>query len=263
MTAMPQPRTGKPSWHRHSADEIIQIIGLAALCLLLATGPARAQQELTPAQQKAADLRLPDLDRSELLPERRTPTEVLLNERNPFGSLALPPPEEKDVAPIEMETEEMKIRRILGSLRVSGLTGDPGAGYTVLLGPLLLRTGETLPRLFADQAELLRVESVTDHDVVFTFVEKDQSLPPRTISFNFDLRPRVRSVLAGELMKKVVTFDKRGRMDMKPLPFGSAEVISDALDKQNVESLVERRFEMMGDTISAPKENETESATAK
>lgn len=263
MTAMPQLRTGTPQWHRHPADEIIKIISLAALCLLLASGFVRAQQELTPAQQKAADLRLPDLDRSELLPERRTPTEVLLHERNPFGSLALPPPEEKEVAPIEMETEEMKIRRILGSLRVSGVTGGPGAGYTVLLGPLLLRTGETLPRLFADQAEVLRVESVTDHDVVFAFVEKDSTLPPRTIGFNFDIRPRVRSVLTGELLKKAVTFDKRGRMDMKPLKLESVEAISDALDKQNMESLVERRFEMMGEAISTPQENETEPATTK
>lgn len=213
-------------------------------------------KELTPAQQKAADLRLPDLDRSGLLPERRNPTDVNNKERNPFGTVAPPPKEEKEIAPLEVETEEMKIRRILGSMRVSGITGSSDTGYTVLMGPLLLRTGTTLPRLFLDQAETLHVVSVTDHDVVIAFAEKDPALPPRTLSFGINLRPRVHSVLTGELLKKVVTFDRRGAVNMEPLKSQGAEVVSQSLDKQGAASLVERNFDMMGEATFTPKDNE-------
>lgn len=269
MIAIPQLRTKTLRQRSFSVCGIahhstaVKITILAALCLIPLSCLSQAQekitpdrQELTPAQQKAADLRLPEVDRSELLPERRTPTDVPANERNPFGSIALPPPEEKEVTPIEMETEEMKLRRILGNLRVSGVSGSPDTGYTVLLGPLVLRAGTTLPRLFENQAEILRIESVTDHDAVFAFVEKDTTLPPRTIGINFNLHPHVRSLLAGELLKNIASFDKKGGMDAKPLKMESAEAIAKALDKQNLESLVERRFEMMGEAIPSPQTNE-------
>lgn len=234
-----------------------------ALLMALTLYPAWAQQEVSPAQQKAADLRLPDLDRSGLLPEKRNPTDVRSDERNPFGSVAPPPKEEKEIAPIEVETEEMKIRRILGSLRVSGVTGDAATGYTALLGPLQLRSGEVLPRLFADQAEALHVVSVTDHDVVLSFTEKDPTLPPRTLSFSFNMRPRVRSVLPGELVKKTVTFDGRGAVAMEPLKTKGVAAVSEALDKQGAESLVERSFEMMGEATFVPQDHDPQPAKSK
>lgn len=231
----------------------------ALVCALLVFSPARAQQqELTPAQQKAADLRLPELDRTALLPEMRSPAEVRPGERNPFGLVSVPPPEEEKTAePVKAETEEMKIRRILGNMRVSGLGGEPG-NYTVLLGPLKLRTGEELPRLFANQAEVLRVASITDRDIVLTFSEKDPNLPPRTIGLNIDLKPRVHSLLAGDLFTKAVPFDKKGAPDLKPIETQQVKDLLDALKKQEFQSLVDRRTELMGEASQPPSPSEPE-----
>ena len=220
---------------------------LAFLAAFLACRPARAQQqELTPAQQKAADLRLPDLDRSAFLPERRTPTDVPEDERNPFGKSLPPPTEEKEIEPVKVETEEMKIRRVLSNMRVSGLSGAPG-DYTVLLGPLALRAGETLPKLFRDQAEVLRVESVSDREVVLIFVEKNPNLPPRAMSLSVDLKPRVDSVLAGELFTNSVSFDAKGAVSLKPLEGAGVKAVTTALTNQELQSMVDRRRALMGE----------------
>lgn len=245
-----------------AAGSAVHAVLAAGACAFLFTGFARAQeQELTPAQQKAADLRLPELDRTALLPEKRSPTDVTEGERNPFGNVSLPPPEEeKEAEPIQAETEEMKIRRILGNMRITGLSGAPG-DYTVLLGPLVLRQGEELPRLFTDQAEVLRVSSVTDRDVVLTFSEKDPNLPPRTIGLSIDLQPRVHSLLVGDLFTKTVPFDKRGAPDLKPLESPQNKALLEVLEnQQGLESLIERRRELMGEASYPPRESEPESS---
>lgn len=232
---------------------------LACASVLLAFGPVHAQeQELTPAQQKAADLRLPELDRTALLPEMRSPAEVRQGERNPFGLVSVPPPEEEKAAePVKAETEEMKIRRILGNMRASGLAGEPG-NYTVQLGPLKLREGEYVPRLFANQAEILSVSSITDRDVVLAFSEKDPNLPPRTIGLNIDLEPRVHSLLAGELFTKAVPFDKIGAPDLKPIETQQAKDLLEALKKQEFQSLIDRRTELMGEASQPARQSEPE-----
>lgn len=232
----------------------------SGVCAVVTVSPAVAQQELTPAQQKAADLRLPELDRTALLPEMRSPSDVSDGERNPFGNVSLPPPEEEapEAEPVQAETEEMKIRRILGNMRVTGVSGTPGA-YTVLLGSLQLRQGEELPRLFSDQAEVLRVSSVTEQDVVLTFAEKDPNVPPRTIGLGIDLKPRVRSLLHGDLFSKIVAFDKRGAPDLKPLESPAVKQLLEAIEEQDLESLIDRRRELMGEASHPPRESEPES----
>lgn len=230
------------------------------VCAFVTVSPAVAQQELTPAQQKAADLRLPELDRTALLPEMRSPSDVREGERNPFGNVSLPPPEEeaREAEPTQVETEEMKIRRILGNMRITGLSGTPG-DYAVLLGPLVLRQGEELPRLFNDQAEILRVTSVTDRDVVLTFAEKDPNLPPRTIGLSIDLKPRVHSLLVGDLFAKTVPFDKKGAPDLPYLESPQIKALLEVLEKQQgLESMIERRRELMGEASYPRRESEPE-----
>ena len=189
------------------------------LLVLVATAAAAAAQDanLTPEQQKALDMRMPDLDRSALEPQKRTPVAVRGEERNPFGLLSVPPQEEEEVK-IEVETEEMKIRRILGNMRVAGLSGSPGS-YRVVLGSMQLAEGDLVPRLFANQAERLRVEEINDRQVILTFVERrqQQDLPPRSIGLGIDLTPRVRSLLPGEVFTNVVQFDQKGAPVMEPL----------------------------------------------
>jgi hypothetical protein len=213
---------------------------------------------LTPEQQKSLDMRLPELNRAALEPEERIPREVEEGARNPFGLLSVPTPEEEEEVKIEVETEEMKIRRILGNMRVAGLAGQPGS-YRVLLGSVQLGIGDMVPRLFANQAERLRVEDITDRQVVLAFIERSQQkdLPPRTIGLGIDLSPRVRSLLPGEFFTSVVPFDERGGLALPPLKTESVETILEQIKKNDLtEGLTDQRRALLGEVMT-PAKNDT------
>jgi hypothetical protein len=213
----------------------------------VAACPAFAQEvALTPAEQKAADMRLPELDRSALQPEKREPETVREGERNPFGLIVLPKEEEEVVETVQTETEEMRIRRILVNMRISGLSGSEGS-YRAILGPMSIKEGDTLPKLFANQAEVLRVAKITDREVVLSFAEKDTNLPPRTLALGFDLQPRPNALLAGEFFKKLVPFTAKGVPDLKPVEMPSVKAVIEGAEASNLEGLVERSSELMGD----------------
>lgn len=224
---------------------------VALTVLVLSSGPLFAQtNKSTPADEKRADLRIPDLDRSALQPEKRTPTVVPQGERNPFGLLSVPPPEQEETVKIEVETEEMKIRRVLGNMRVSGLSGEAGS-YRALVGSIPVGKGDTLPRLFDDQAEVLVVAEITEKRVVLNFVDRKPSsdVPPRSIALGIDLEPRVRSVLPGALFTNVVQFDAKGAMSMKPLATGSVEAVVQSVEPRGLtESMIEHRRALLGET---------------
>ena len=232
---------------------------LTVLVLLLAAAsPCAAQTNaLTPEQQKRADMRIPELDRSALEPEKRNPTEVPAGERNPFGLMSVPPPEDAKEIKIEVETEEMKIRRVLGNMRVTGLAGEQGS-YRVLLGTIQLSAGDTVPRLFADQGEVLRVDEITERQVLLSFVERKQQndLPPRTIGLAVDLQPRVRSMLPGDLFTNVVEFDERGAQVLPPLKTKSVDAVIKQFETNGLtEALIDHRREFLGES-SPPAKNE-------
>jgi hypothetical protein len=236
-------------------------LGLLLLCLVL-TIPALAQErELTPAEQKAEDMRIPELDRSAMEPERREPATVVEGERNPFGLVSLPPEEVQEVEQIASETEEMRIRRILANMRISGVSGSPGS-YRVVLGSMQLEQGETLPKLFVDQAEVLRVQSIGEREIILAFEEKAPGLPARTIGLSYDLTPRPQSLLSGELFKKLVPFTPKGSPDLKPLEVPAVKAIAEGAEKSGLQGLTERSHELMGEASprssdeSAPKKSD-------
>ena len=232
------------------------------LALLVLTNPALAQdRELTPAEKKAADMRIPELDRSAMAPERREPATVVEGERNPFGLVSLPPEEVQEVEQIASETEEMRIRRILANMRISGVSGSPGS-YRVVLGSMQLKDGEILPKLFADQAEVLRVQSIGEREIILAFEEKAPGLPARTIGLGYDLTPRPQSLLSGELFKKLVPFTPKGAPDLKPLEVPAVKAIVEGAEKSGLQGLTERSHELMGEASprssdeSAPKKSD-------
>ena len=236
-------------------------LGLLLLCLVL-TIPALAQErELTPAEQKAADMRIPELDRSAMEPERREPATVVEGERNPFGLVSLPPEQVEEVEQIASETEEMRIRRILANMRISGVSGSPGS-YRVVLGSMQLKDGKVLPKLFADQAEVLRVQSIGEREIILAFEEKVTGLPARTIGLSYDLTPRPQSLLSGELFKKLVPFTPKGAPDLKPLEVPAVKAIAEGAEKSGLQGLTERSHELMGEASprssdeSAPKKSD-------
>jgi hypothetical protein len=223
------------------------------LLLLSVSQPAEGQQnQPSPEEQKAADLRMPELDRSALEPEMREPVEVAEGERNPFGLVGAPDGVEGPARPL-VETEEQKLRRILGSMRVSGLSGSPG-NYRVLLGSLLVREGEALPRLFADQAEVLRVAVITEREVTLAFVEEQTNKPARTIGLGMDLKPQVRSMLAGEVFRKLVPFKPTGEANVPPISSEAVQFYLNAAERNGLQSLVDRDVEFMGDASAKPPE---------
>ena len=217
------------------------------------------QKELTPDEQKAADMRLPDLDRSALEPDKREPAKVSEGERNPFGLVSLPPAEVEETETIAAETEEMRLRRILGNMRVSGAGGTAGS-RTVLLGPMRIKAGDKLPKLFADQAEILTVTALTDREITLSFEEKDAAVPPRTIGLRYDLRPRPQSLLPGELFLEVVPFTSKGAPDLKPLEVPAATAIAEGAKDAGLQGLTERSFELMGEPEFRADEKKTENA---
>lgn len=200
---------------------------------------------MTPAELKAADMRMPELDRSALEPERREPAVVREGERNPFGLVSVPA-EEPGEAALETETEENRLRRILGSMRVSGLSGSPGS-YRVVLGGMQIKEGERLPKMFADQAEILRVTSITDREIKLSFEEKDPSLPPRTIGIGYDLRPRPQSLLPGELFGKLVPFGPGGVPTLESLEVPAVTAVTEGAEAGRLQGLTERSFQLMGE----------------
>ena len=223
------------------------------LALLLVFAPffARGQAGAPSAEEeKRADMRIPELDRSALEPEKRAPTGVTEGERNPFGLLSVPPPEEEVDVKIEAETEEMKIRRVLGNMRVTGLSGEPGS-YRVLLGTTSLAAGDTVPRLFANQGEVLRVQEITDRQVLVAFVERRAAAdaPPRTLALSIDLQPRVRSVLPGEFFTTVVPFDEKGAQALDPLKTETVETMVKQFKTNNLtEAVTDHRRALLGES---------------
>lgn len=203
---------------------------------------------VTPEQETERDLRGPSLDEtylSSLTPQARAEAgfvDVRDDELSPFGmvSAALG----QLVGPARPPTEEEKIRRVLRSLRVGGLSGLPGS-YRVLLGPLSLGEGDQLPRLFANQAENLRVQSVSTREVVLQFVEADEGEEPRTIALSFDLSPGVDPLLVGEMFLKVVPVDGEGNVALPPRMPASVDAVMQGMRGQDWQSLVDRSTELM------------------
>jgi hypothetical protein len=214
---------------------------------------AEVSRKPTPAEQKAADLRLPKLDRSALQPENRQPVNVTEDERNPFGMVALLPGESRPVQVLKAESEETKLRRVLSNMRISGLAGSPGS-YGVLIGPIPAREGEELPRIFADQAERLRVDSITEREVKLVFVESDKSMVPRTIGLTVDLRPKVTALMPGEVFLRAVPFGADGGVTLPPMQSVAVDSTLKGLEASDLESLTERSYDLMG-TLKFPQDD--------
>lgn len=216
--------------------------GIFLICVMVVATAVRL-----PAQDAAEPQGAPEShDREVFDPETRQSAEVLDGERNPFGLVALPKKEEPQERQIEAETEEMKLRRILGNMRISGAAGM-GSDRRVLLGSMMLGVGDTLPRLFADQAEVLKVQSISDREVTIAFVEKDDAVEARTLGLSFDLQPRVSSMMDGETFRHLVEFNARGVPSLGELQSDAVQEVVKGMQEANLENLVERETGLMGD----------------
>ena len=197
---------------------------------------------LTPAEQKAADLRLPQLDRSALSPDARKPVEVKANERNPFAGMGGKVSDEA-VPLAQPVTEQKRIERILRAMRVGGVV-ESAQGRRILLGSMPLVSGEEVPRLFVNQVETLMVDSIDDRKVVLRFSKPDPSGGKRLIILPFEITPEVEQLLPGEVMVKTVPLDTDGLPVFPALTNASAEAILKTAEQQEFRGLVDRQTEM-------------------
>lgn len=183
----------------------------------------------------------------DLLPAGRTFIEVRDAERNPFGQPAVTAP---SALPEQEESEEARLRRILGALKVAGISGS-GSETRALVGTLILEKGRTLPNLLRDQSEKIVVTSVDEKSVVLSFVEQDATIEPRRITLTVDVAPRVDQMLFGEAVEKVVGIGKDGSTSLGKLPFPGVERTLKGAEESELQGLSTRKFELMGETRNA------------
>jgi hypothetical protein len=155
-----------------------------------------------PCLTVAADVevKLQQLKDIGMLPEEKLgyrPEEKLDPKRsNPFAERA----KAKETKAVEtVETEEIKIRRIFDTLKISGLTKYNGK-YSALLGDLIIEEGAQLAPVIPNQTQILRVTRVTDKFVEILWVEGAgyETVAPRRIIKRVELNPRIGVLLAAQ-----------------------------------------------------------------
>ena len=112
-------------------------------------------------------------------------------DRNPF---VIAKEENKIVEGVSSHSEETKIRSILESLKVNGISrGDNG--YKVQLGGLILKPGRLLPRIIEGQSDDLMVKNISPTNIEITWVGDEEADKPRAMLIPVDLDPKVGVVL--------------------------------------------------------------------
>ena len=112
-------------------------------------------------------------------------------DRNPF---VIAKEENKNVEGVSSHSEETKIRSILESLKVNGISrGDNG--YKVQLGGLILKPGRLLPRIIEGQSDDLMVKNISPTNIEITWVGDEEADKPRVMLIPVDLDPKVGVVL--------------------------------------------------------------------
>lgn len=229
-------------------------LAVAAMVLRLAVETGAAQEApgtMTPEEEKAADMRMPDIDRSGLLPELRQPVEVRPEERNPFAAATKA---FERMTGIVTDTERDRIEKLLRAMRVSGVSDSP-AGRRVLMGPLSLGVGDEVPTLFADQVDRLVVKSITEREIVLEFLNSDSTKRGRPLSLPINLdsgAASVRTLLVGEAFRKVVPMDEDGAVVLPPLQSAGAQAVVQGAEAQDLKGLVERPTELLDAPAGIP-----------
>jgi hypothetical protein len=160
-----------------------------ALVAAAATGSAQAQQEFLPdaplAKQEGVKYAL-------LKPSDKTMEMVKTTERNPFAKA-----DEGNSPSQKSLNEETLIRERLEKLRVVGVS--PGTnGLRVMLGDIVLESGQMVPDLLPEQTVALKVGAITAQTIELLWLEaRPDGLPPRKLTIPVDLRPYVRYQLQG------------------------------------------------------------------
>jgi len=132
-----------------------------------------------------------------ILPEEKTPESIKPTENNPFSKAA---GKQED----ESSSEENAVRDLLMSLTISGISSDSAGNRRLMLGPMKLERGMIVPPVLPDQAVHLRVNAITQEALELVWIEKKNTgLPPRALIIPFNVKPTIRTRLAGFTSQQV------------------------------------------------------------
>ena len=117
---------------------------------------------------------------------------------------------------VNSHSEETKIRTILESLKVNGISKGKD-GYKVQLGGIILSQGRVLPRIMDGQSDELIVKEISSKKIEIVWAGDEEADKPRVMSISFDLEPRVGVVLPVDPKpksenSKLVYTDKKERV---------------------------------------------------
>lgn len=127
-----------------------------------------------------------------IFPDEKAPETVKPEEENPF--VAITELEEEDVS----NSEENKVKEMILAMKVVGASLRP-QGYRVQLGDMILQAGMVVPPFMPDQSVQLRVNSITEDQIEFVWMEKTKTgLPPRTLLMPIKMKPSVRYAMPGQ-----------------------------------------------------------------
>jgi hypothetical protein len=162
-----------------------------ATAILLISGPAIFGQE-----EPLVDPSL-EVSYALILPDEKSPELVKPEEANPF--VAVTEGEEEDVS----SSEENKVKELILAMKVVGASLRP-QGYRVQLGDMILQAGMVVPQFMPDQSVQLRVNSITENQIEFVWMEKKSTgLPPRTLLMPIRIKPSVRYAMPGQSVQGI------------------------------------------------------------
>jgi len=128
-----------------------------------------------------------------IFPDEKAPEQVRPEEDNPFVALA-DLSAKQDIG----NSEENRVKEKLLGLEIVG--ASPRAdGYRVQVGDMILEAGMLVPPFLPDQSVQLRVNTITDTEIEFIWLERQRTgLPPRTLIMPMRIKPVIRYALSGQ-----------------------------------------------------------------
>ena len=134
----------------------------------------------------------------EMRPNEKRYLTLKPSERNPYAKRV---PQDGSTEDEEQNTEELAIRKKIGSLTVAGSSRSYN-GLRLLLGDILLERGKQLPQLVSNQTQHLKVVDITSDKIVLGWMDVESGeLTGKTMQIAYDVTPGVRYVLRGQTGK--------------------------------------------------------------
>jgi len=143
--------------------------------------------------QEAAPVQRTKVEYALIFPDEKAPELVKPEEENPFVAIV-----KEESKQDQTSSEENRVKERLLALSVVG--ASPRAdSYRVQLGDLILEAGMVLPSFLPEQEVFLRVNTITEKEIEFVWLEKTKTgLPPRTLTMPIQIKPSVRYALPGQ-----------------------------------------------------------------